>query len=356
MKANFICFFICIFIFIGSFSNNVYCQDELPPMDELRVPNSPAFNLLGISPNAVNRPATPKAFMLSILDSTADSEGDFPKNLAVEFSPYWWLSHPKLTFEDFYDKTSFGESILETLSISLGTTESKINKDGSEIDVTKLGVGLRFNLISGKAAPGLYEKVKEFREIQEKDCLEFIPVEGEVSESQLMKCASLKEKANEIAKYNKNRVGWQLEFASAITYELPENDWDKSDFSRFGSWLTGSYKSTEKDSVLHQFSFLSIGRYIHEDKEDENDDIFDLGASIVWNSNELPLSLSLEYLHRFTDEDDERLVGILEYIVNDTYSIFASYGKTFDGDFKGDEDLFAIFGINFGWGKGPIVK
>jgi hypothetical protein len=332
----------------------ILAEQELPAIDELRVPNSPAFNLLGISPSVIDRPATPKALGISLLEASSKSEGNFPRNIALEVAPYWWTSHPELTFEDYYSKTGFGESILQTLAISIGTTETTLQLNGADVKGTRLGLGFKFNLVSGKANPALAGKVKELKDLQ-LEVLANIPDTGEVADSPLTR--KLSAKAKEIANLDKARVGWQVEFASGATYDLPNDDWDDSELTRYGGWLTASYHSPDVDSVMHQLTFLALGRYIYEDINGQDDNIFDTGASIFWKSREMPVSLSAEYIHRFSENDDQdRLVGVLEYIVNETYSVFASYGKTFESDFEGDDNLVAILGINFGWGKGPIIK
>jgi hypothetical protein len=332
----------------------ILAEQGLPAFGELQVPNSPAFNLLGISPSVIDRPATPKALGIGLLEASSKSEGNFPRNIALEVTPYWWASHPDLSFKDYYSKTGFGESILQTLAISIGTTETTMQLNGAQVQGTRLGLGLKFNLISGKANPAIPDKVKEFKKIQLK-VLEDVPFEGEVPDTPLSKLLSAK--AREIADLDKDRVGWQLKFASGATYDLPNDDWDDSELTRYGGWLTASYHSPDVDSVMHQLTFLALGRYIYEDINGQDDNIFDTGASILWKSREMPVSLSAEYIHRFSENDDQdRLVSVLEYIVNETNSVFVSYGKTFESDFEGDDNLVAILGVNFGWGKGPIIK
>ena len=65
----------------------------------------------------------------------------------------------------------------------------------------------------------------------------------------------------------------------------------------------------------------------------------------------------MEYVKRFVveGEDTERLVAVFEYrLPMDNLSFVASYGKTFDDDFEGKEDLVSSLGINFGFGRGPV--
>jgi hypothetical protein len=217
-----------------------------------------------------------------------------------------------------------------------------------------LGIGISTNLLSGNAAPGLADKVKKLKDAQ-LACLNDIPMTGDIPDK--ANCSKLKDAALEIQKLDKTRVGWMLEAAAAGTWDFPDNKSENSEFTRFGAWLTPSYHSGDSNSPIKNLTFLGVGRYIHENFNNDKSDIVDVGFSILWKSEELPLSFSAEYVYRFKENTgDDRLVGILEYKINDTYSIFASYGKTFDTAFEGDKDLVAILGINFGWGKGPVIK
>jgi hypothetical protein len=104
---------------------------------------------LGDSSPITNKVSATYTFIIS------NSEGNFPQNLAIEFAPYWWSSHPGLTYDDYYEKTGFGEAIIETLSFSIGGKDTPIQQGEEEVDGTTLGLGLRFNLLAGQKNPAL---------------------------------------------------------------------------------------------------------------------------------------------------------------------------------------------------------
>ncbi len=97
--------------------------------EDLRVPASPAFVLMGIEPKTIERPRTPRAFGLSVIQATNELSG-LPKNYAMEFAPFWLVPHPNLEFRP--DRTeSLGATIIQTLSLSLATATDSAAAQGS---------------------------------------------------------------------------------------------------------------------------------------------------------------------------------------------------------------------------------
>ena len=95
---------------------------------------------------------------------------------------------------------------------------------------------------------------------------------------------------------------------------------------------------------------MGVGRYTYDNRTSDKDDLVDLGFRFIWRNNNQNWSFSAEALQRWADtiDDSQSYKALIEYQINDTFSIIASYGKDFDGT----SDLIAIGGINIGWGKG----
>jgi hypothetical protein len=333
----------------------VYCAEEIT-YDELMTPPSPAFSLLGVSPSSIDRPATPKAFAVSLLSLTAEGKGDIPKNLAIDTAPYWWFSHPDLTFEKYYNPDHIGQSIVRTFSVSVGTADGDETVNNVTSKATTFGIGLRFNIFEGEANPGLAGAVQKLKEAQVK-ALEQIPDTGPVPADLALSIErQLKSAGQAVRDFDKQRVGFMLQYASAVTFRLPSAEDERREIDRFGAWLTPSYRYGGDSELLNQFTFLGVIRYLREFRA--HDDFLDAGARIVWRSKQIPLALSGEYLYRAGLEEgsSQRYGAVIEYVVNDTWSLVASYGKAFKNDFVDGSDTIAIFGINFGFGKGPALK
>lgn len=122
-------------------------KTDLPAeLDDLKAPSSPAFVLLGVSPTKVERPQAVKPLVLSAV--TASSDG-FPKNYAVEFTPYW-LGSPKVSFSDYYN-SGVAKAIPRHLSISIASTPLGERADAG----TSLALGLRTLPLPGRKHPRL---------------------------------------------------------------------------------------------------------------------------------------------------------------------------------------------------------
>jgi hypothetical protein len=69
------------------------------------------------------------------------------------------------------------------------------------------------------------------------------------------------------------------------------------------------------------------------------------------------VSLSLEAMHRDIEDGDNStsVLGVLEYPINDTLQLVASYGKGLPTPTH-DADIEATISVNFGFGKGPSVS
>ncbi len=106
---------------------------------DLAVPESPAFTVLGVNPETVTRPTTPREFATSILNGV-DQNGNFQTGLALDFVPF-------LTF--FGDQTSLSsyrtnrmERFLARTQLSFATTKGTTDEDKA----TRLALGLRLTL------------------------------------------------------------------------------------------------------------------------------------------------------------------------------------------------------------------
>lgn len=340
----------------------------------LSIPSTPAFEILGVSPSSVARPGSAKELVVSLFSAARDGDSAFPRNLSVEFSPFWWTYHPDLTWNEYVKEDDLTANILRTFSFSLATSETKRKIEGAEVEGTGFGFGFRTSLLKGspssEAKKNKNKLVNFFQDHvdaiipddpsglpRSKEGVGMVAFDG-ISDPKLSReVQSLQEAFRNSNLYN---IGSRIEFGGAISYNFPDDKWKEGEFNSAGAWLTCAYR-TKEDSPLHSFDFLGVFRYLWNEVNDENLSTYDLGGRIIWMSprDNLPLSASVEYVYRFASEnekeDSDKLSFIAEYRASKTWSLFASLGKTFDQDFEGDEDFVAIFGINLGYGKGPVV-
>jgi hypothetical protein len=121
-----------------------------PTLSSLTPPSAPAYTILGIQPNEISQPKSLNALESSVFSNfTQGYNIILPKNYALEFSPYWFQAHPKLTFKE-YSNPGVGQSILQTLSLSLATTLEQ-NTIDTGINNTRMGIGLRTTIVGGRS-------------------------------------------------------------------------------------------------------------------------------------------------------------------------------------------------------------
>lgn len=106
---------------------------------DLSVPETPAFTVLGLTPQNVTRPASPRELVTSLLNGV-DANGNLQTGLAIETSPYLLFKGKTLTLEDYKD--SYALRLGSRTSLSLATTTGAESEDES----TKAAVGLHLTL------------------------------------------------------------------------------------------------------------------------------------------------------------------------------------------------------------------
>jgi hypothetical protein len=95
---------------------------------DLAVPESPAFTVLGLTPQTVTRPATPRALATSLLNGV-DQNGNFQSGLAFDVAPYLVLAGAQLQLRDY--QTKYGLRLLTRLQTSFATTKGASENDKS---------------------------------------------------------------------------------------------------------------------------------------------------------------------------------------------------------------------------------
>jgi hypothetical protein len=271
-----------------------------------------------------------------------ESEGSLPKNLALEFAPYWWEHRPALTAED-YEKASLPEVVLQSATFSLATYEKPAK--GAVAAYSGAGVGLRFDLVRGKANTALRDKI-------EQKLLAY--ASGSFSSDSLTpeQNAELKKLA---LTYDSSRTGHQLALGSAFAWRFEANDLDNDTWDRYGVWLTYAYKPGDGKSLAAQFTALVSARHIVEHAAPDNKRFTDVGAKLLWRATEHPVSAALEYVYRSGDEKGGSFGGLLQYKVNESWYVFLSHGKQLKGDEGNDKKLTAA-GLSFSWGESAKLK
>jgi hypothetical protein len=107
---------------------------------DLSVPESPGFAVLGLTPQTVLRPATPREFVTSLLNGL-DENGNFQSGVAIDVSPYLLL---------FGDQLSLGTSKSGTSEGLAGSKKGDYRARTSSGFITRLLARTQFSFASVK--------------------------------------------------------------------------------------------------------------------------------------------------------------------------------------------------------------
>jgi hypothetical protein len=99
------------------------------------VPSSPAFDAIGASPTAINRPTTLRALGTDLL-STIDQTGHFQTGVAIEAAPFWLMFGDRITLKQW--REDYGARSLSRLALSVASSANSAN------GITQVAQGLRF--------------------------------------------------------------------------------------------------------------------------------------------------------------------------------------------------------------------
>lgn len=345
-------------------------------INDLSAPTSPAFVLLGVSPAAVERPENPKVFIINALNRMSSGDAGFPKDFALEVAPYWMRSHSNLTFGE-YQSPSIGQSIMQTVSISIGTAPIPGAAKTSDPLGTKLAIGFTTRLWNGRPNPYLETKIADL-EAASDVALDLLAEQAQLPKDEVTARLTLQAKidaarakttvqALEIQALDAQRIGFFLTVSGGQTWDFFADEVGNAAARRRGVWVTPAYRlracgKVEKTTKCESsFDGIAVFRVL---KETDQDASVDLGFKTAWRATR-EFGLSFEALHRNapaktsavsmdSTEDSNRFAGLVEYRIKDDLVVYGSFGQ----DFKkatGAKPLITMMGLNIGFGSKPVV-
>lgn len=120
---------------------------------DLATPESPAFTVLGLTPQTITRPASPKELASSLINGL-DKNGNFQSGLAIDTSPFLLFNGQNVTL-DSYNKDRLTRLLTRT-QFSLAAVKGSSEEDPT----TKLSLGLNFTLLDN-GDPRIYRPGEE---------------------------------------------------------------------------------------------------------------------------------------------------------------------------------------------------
>ena len=107
---------------------------------DLSVPESPGFTILGLTPQEVTRPTTPREFVTALLNGF-DQNGNFQSGIAIDAAPYQVFHGNSVRYDDY--KNDYWKRFFWRTQVSLATAKGASDTDKS----ARVGAGLHLTLM-----------------------------------------------------------------------------------------------------------------------------------------------------------------------------------------------------------------
>ncbi|OMP78612.1 hypothetical protein [[Flexibacter] sp. ATCC 35208] len=382
--------------------------DTTITLDVLKSPVSPAFNMLGISTSAIERPSDLNSFRLSVQNATNNLTA-IPNSYAFEIAPFLWGAK-KYTLKDF-DSTK--HAFLQSFTISAGFTHMgpEGQEDVDSLKTTKVAIGIKFaiirprwsantrkayldlikaqeDLLKAYELPNMYtdslEILKNLRaalgantslpnnikqdssarlrsDLQRMhNLVDSIQQEGLPSSEPFQRAKAI------AAAFPTERKGVFLDFTTGMVADFPDNRFDNSLINKAGAWLTGGYENGNKGiTSMFIVRYLYHPEVIFADPDGkisaDHASTFDVGARFLLSTLNDKFTLSGEGLYRSVIgntvlDPSWRLVLSTEYEIAKNRKVTFSFGRNFDGAISKGGNLIAAINFIAGFGGERKVK
>ena len=285
-------------------------------VSELFIPSAPGLILADKAPASVEKPTTPKAFGVSLLNLW---EGG-----AVEATPFWFTNKPLYTYEEWIKKKV---TIVETFNISAATFRVD--------NASALSVGFRTQVLR------IYDKVQREKILAQEEAI--ITALTTRTPGGGIDLTKVEEESNKLDRMEaKGFVA--LELAGAIIGSSNSNSFKGLASNKSGVWA--NFRWSPSTSIL---DFVALARYSWANNADPvgNTDsaFFDYGIAANYESR--ALNLAFEYVNRrdfSAKKNFDRLAFTATYQLNANLALVASLGK----NFAKEDNIITVFGINVG--------
>jgi hypothetical protein len=323
----------------------------------LDVPDSPAFAVLGLSPQNAVRPTNPQDLITSVLNGV-DKNGHFQSGLAIDTAPYLLFLGKNVTLQAYQD--SYLTRLLSRAQLSLASTKGAEIADKS----LKLALGLHLTLLD-RGDPRYDVALQDtYNSIVEKVEAASGPIPPGADMAEL---ASRREEAmrglfksafDQARQENWNRTNWSL--GAAPSWISPTGDGNSYRWNGATVWSSFAY-GFEGVPVLEKSSqlILNLQYRNHEETTDPDhtgsiltqDSVF-AGSRLRIGSADANLSLDAAYVREWGSgyRDSVFRIGLaVERRLTKNIWFSLSAGRTVGGGDRNDATLIQG-GFKIGYG------
>ena len=333
--------FICCVIF-------AYSQENIT--SDIQIPATPGMSIIGTQNTEISKPGNYTGLYTCLISPIVSNNGTVPKDLSLEFSPYYLKSRDITSYE--VNRTN----LYRDLRISIASTNVTSN-DSTKF--SRMGIGFKTNLLGGNYTIksnkekdeitlavandintvlfmidvyGIVAAYDTLFSVERHEISKFIKTEvKEIMDKSfdnkdiaVEKLKALQKKVEEsivvdTSRWNYSlRTGSFLEFAGAISLDFPDNNFSYSVINRWGLWLSYTYRPKNKLGMFDFGAILRISNYSFDPTVIfENEALFgDIGASINIRIPESRFTLSGEWIGKFGFSDLKSIGNGNQYTFN----------------------------------------
>jgi hypothetical protein len=289
-----------------------YAQVNQLSISDLYTPNAPGFVLADVSPSSIDKPTTPRAFGISLLNL---SQGG-----AMEVTPFWLTNHATLTFDKYIQKKT---PVLETFNLSVATFKTDT--------VNNVAAGFRTHIFRSYSS----EKKKQLLGIKNQIVQVLSTDPTNIDTAAISK---LKQNLSDARK----RGFFLVEFAGALMASSPTNSYNDLASSKSGFWLNARWVP---DNTALDFMMLARYSWANNAPVKAADSSFlDYGLAISYATGKF--DCELEYIARrdfSIDKNYTRFAFVANYMFSESIIAVASIGK----NFMATGNILTAFGVKF---------
>lgn len=312
----------CLIVIIIS---TVRAQDASP---EIQIPSSPALNIIGVQSAEISKPGNYAGVYANLIAPILSNNGTIPTDLAVEVSPFY-LEARNITWKELEKINPYRDLRISVASNSV--------IDSTALVFSRLGIGFRTNLLTGKInnIDGRKIKLSTLNDINTtynninraqygtidtanvdsitrhitdkilKKRVQRIIVDNKTNKDRLLEELDiLLDELNKKLKPNGSiydyslRTGSFLEIAGAFAIDFPKNTINFSEINRWGIWINYTYRPRSKNQAIDIGAIARISNFSFDPTiVFDGGSIFgDLGISINWHIPTTKLIVSGEFV------------------------------------------------------------
>jgi hypothetical protein len=326
---------------------------------------APAFVALGVTPETVSHPATPREFAASLLNGV-DRKGTLQTGFALEAAPYQVFFGPQTTLRNYQE--SYFTRLLYNINVSLATTKASTNDDKAQ----RVAFGMELTLFD-KGDPRMDKRVRAlFDEVTSTSELPvFDPDDMSIGEyNALVKAQYEKfdpnkayiEGLEKIRAKSWGKTAWNV--AWAPTWVSTSGNAGDLKYEGLTAWSTFAYGFENVDALKGRAQFIAHLRYRDgEQVLDPNNSTLQFkqntlfaAARLRWGRPDLSFSAEGAYIRIWDgphgDDQAYRLGAILEKKVASNLWFVLSVGEDFGVSGQANE-LFTLGSLRFGSADSP---